>query len=107
MTISTTIRGGASPLFANQGALGRGDESLGSRYFKPFRGIVLREAMKRHCIKVDVLIDQFQATGGSFAKMFDVQNKKFTTVSCRRCGYTELYKGDTSTLMNILDFLTD
>ncbi|MGI6191473.1 MAG: zinc ribbon domain-containing protein [Eubacterium sp.] len=52
-------------------------------------------------------MDQFQATGGSFAKMFDVQNKKFTTVSCRRCGYTELYKGDTSTLMNILDFLTD
>jgi predicted nucleic-acid-binding Zn-ribbon protein len=52
-------------------------------------------------------VDQFQATGGSFAKLFDVQNKKFTTVSCRRCGYTELYKGDTSTLMNILDFLTD
>ncbi|MCI1428096.1 MAG: zinc ribbon domain-containing protein [Eubacterium sp.] len=80
---------------------------LKSRYFKPFRGIVLREVLKRHGIKFDVFIDQFQATGGSFAKMFDVQNKKFTTVSCRRCGYTELYKGDTSTLMNILDFLTD
>ena len=26
--------------------------------------------------------DQFQATGGNFAKLFDVQNKKFITVSC-------------------------
>ena len=25
--------------------------------------------------------DQFQATGGNFAKLFDVQNKKFVTVS--------------------------
>lgn len=26
--------------------------------------------------------DQFQATGGNFAKIFDVQNKKFITISC-------------------------
>ena len=26
--------------------------------------------------------DIFQATGGTFAKLFDVQNKEFTTVSC-------------------------
>ena len=34
--------------------------------------------------------DQFQATGGNFAKIFDVQNKKFITISCKKCGYTEL-----------------
>lgn len=49
--------------------------------------------------------DQFQATGGNFAKIFDVQNKKFITVSCRRCGYTELYKVETSDGWNVLDFL--
>ena len=49
--------------------------------------------------------DQFQATGGNFAKIFDVQNKKFITVSCTKCGYTELYRQDTSTGMNVLDFL--
>ncbi len=49
--------------------------------------------------------DQFQATGGSFAKIFDVQNKKFITLSCTQCGYTELYKSQTTTGMNILDFL--
>lgn len=49
--------------------------------------------------------DQFQATGGTFAKMFDVQNKKFITVSCTKCGYTELYKATTSDGGNVLDFL--
>ena len=44
--------------------------------------------------------DQFQATGGNFAKIFDVQNKKFITISCTNCGYTE-----TSTGWNVLDFL--
>ena len=49
--------------------------------------------------------DQFQATGGNFAKIFDIQNKKFITVSCTRCGYTELYKANTGDGWNILDFL--
>ena len=49
--------------------------------------------------------DQFQATGGNFAKLFDVQNKKFTTVSCTQCGYTELYKSKTDEGWDILDFL--
>ena len=49
--------------------------------------------------------DQFQATGGNFAKLFDVQNKRFTTVSCTRCGYTELYKDPEDRGMDILDFL--
>mgnify|MGYP005796491577 CR=1 len=49
--------------------------------------------------------DQFQATGGNFAKIFDVQNKKFVTVSCSNCGYTELYKAQSSTGWNVLDFL--
>lgn len=51
-------------------------------------------------------VDQMRATGGALAKIFDVQNKKFTTVSCRRCGYTELYKGKTSTIGNVFDFFT-
>jgi predicted nucleic-acid-binding Zn-ribbon protein len=48
--------------------------------------------------------DQFRATGGMFAKLFDVQNKRFATISCNRCHYTELYRADTSDLENILDF---
>ncbi|WDF82495.1 zinc ribbon domain-containing protein [Lacticaseibacillus pabuli] len=49
--------------------------------------------------------DQFQATGGTFTKLMNVQNKRFVTISCTQCGYTELYKAKTSTGMNVLDFL--
>ncbi|WP_159722625.1 zinc ribbon domain-containing protein [Enterococcus sp. CSURQ0835] len=49
--------------------------------------------------------DQFQATGGNFSKLFNVQNKKFTTISCTQCGYTELYRTQTSGGWNVLDFL--
>ena len=51
--------------------------------------------------------DEFRATGGFFAKVFDVQNKKFTTVTCTRCKYTEIFKTDSSTLGNIFDFFTN
>ena len=49
--------------------------------------------------------DPFQATGGNFAKLFDVQNKKFTTVSCCNCGYTELYREVGGDGWDVLDFL--
>ena len=50
-------------------------------------------------------LDSFAATGGGFAKLFDVQNKRFTTITCTQCKYTELYKGSTGKMSNILDFL--
>lgn len=59
------------------------------------------------CGCTEYVSDQFQATGGNFSKIFDVQNKKFITISCARCGYTELYKSTTSDEWNILDFLTN
>ncbi len=58
------------------------------------------------CGNRDYELDAFAATGGGFAKIFDVQNKKYTTVTCRQCKYTEIYKGSTSTLGNVLDFFT-
>lgn len=50
--------------------------------------------------------DQMRATGGFFSKIFDIQNKKFTTVTCERCTYTEFYKTKTSGLSNVFDFFT-
>ncbi|MEG2570324.1 MAG: zinc ribbon domain-containing protein [Clostridia bacterium] len=49
--------------------------------------------------------DSFQATGGNFAKIFDVQNKKFITISCTQCGFSELYRNETKTGWNVLDFM--
>lgn len=48
--------------------------------------------------------DRLQATGGNFARLFDIQNKRFVTVSCCRCGYTELYRQMESSGMDVLDF---
>lgn len=51
--------------------------------------------------------EEIRTTGGRFSKIFDVQNKKFVAVSCSSCGFTELYKGKTSTIGNIFDFITN
>ena len=56
------------------------------------------------CGNIGASLDQFQATGGNLAKVFDIQNKRFTTVSCTRCGFTELYRGNTDDVMNVIDF---
>jgi predicted nucleic-acid-binding Zn-ribbon protein len=50
-------------------------------------------------------VGEFRATGGFLTKLIDVQSKRFTTVSCTRCRYTEIYKADSSMLGNIFDFL--
>ena len=49
---------------------------------------------------------EFRATGGFLTKIFDIQSKRFTTVTCTRCKYTELYKCDQSALGNVFDFFT-
>ena len=49
--------------------------------------------------------DQFQAAVGSVAKLCDIQNTRFITVSCAQCGYTELYRAAGDRGMDILDFL--
>lgn len=57
------------------------------------------------CGHTHYIHDQFQATGGNFAKIFDIQNKKYVTISCSACGFTELYRQETDEGWNILDFL--
>jgi len=52
-------------------------------------------------------VDEMRATGGTWSKIFDVQNKKFTSVTCERCTYTEFYKAKTSALSNIFDLFTN
>lgn len=47
------------------------------------------------CLKCghdQVTTDQISTTGSGLSKMFDVQTKKFTVVSCANCGYSELYR---------------
>ncbi|MBG0766298.1 MAG: DNA-binding protein [Spirochaetaceae bacterium] len=42
--------------------------------------------------------------GGNFAKIFDAQSKRFITIPCTRCGYTELFKQKGQKEWDIFDF---
>ena len=46
--------------------------------------------------------DEIATSGTGLTKMFDVQNRSFLVVSCAECGYSELYKGQSSG--NAIDF---
>ncbi|MFY9151932.1 MAG: zinc ribbon domain-containing protein [Prolixibacteraceae bacterium] len=63
---------------------------------------------KYHCPKcgsTQAEVDEIRTTGKGFSRFFDIQNKKFTVITCARCKYSEFYKGKPSTLGNIADFL--
>ncbi|MGM0606327.1 MAG: zinc ribbon domain-containing protein [Halobacteriota archaeon] len=52
------------------------------------------------CQEVD--FDKISTSGTGLTKLFDVQNRQFTVVSCVECGYSELYRGQSQ--HNVVDF---
>ena len=58
------------------------------------------------CDNTEYETSEFRATGGFLSKLFDIQSHKFTTVTCTRCRYTEMYLADSSMLGNIFDLST-
>ena len=59
------------------------------------------------CGNTEYEIGEMRATGGALSKIFDVQNKHFTHVTCTRCTYTEFYQVKSGMLGNIFDFFTN
>lgn len=59
------------------------------------------------CDNTQYDVGEFRATGGFLTKVFNVQTKRFTTVTCSRCKYTEIYAADSSMLGNIFDFFAN
>lgn len=59
------------------------------------------------CSNTEYEKDEICTTGSGFSKIFDVQNRKFTTVTCTRCKYTEIYKVPTNKIDDIFDFIID
>ena len=59
------------------------------------------------CANTAFTSSEMRATGGFFTKIFNVQSKRFTTVTCTHCRFTELYQADSSKLGNIFDFMAD
>ncbi|MCD4833940.1 MAG: zinc ribbon domain-containing protein [Bacteroidales bacterium] len=52
-------------------------------------------------------IGEIRTTGSFMMKLFNIQNIKFTTVTCTKCQYTELYKTSSSKFGNVVDFFTN
>ena len=58
------------------------------------------------CRNTQYEVGEFRAAGGFWSKIFDVQSKRFTTVTCSRCQYTEIYRTSSSMLGNVFDLFT-
>lgn len=43
------------------------------------------------CGATGAKVKRFAATGTGLSKIFNVQHNRFIAVSCRQCGYIELY----------------
>lgn len=43
-------------------------------------------------------MDRLRASRSLLATLFDVANRKFSTVTCKKCRYTELYQTDPESL---------
>lgn len=49
-------------------------------------------------------ISEVRTQGGSLSGLFDVNSRKFSSISCKNCTYTEFYKKDVSLLYKVFDF---
>ena len=56
------------------------------------------------CHHTEYECGEIRVAGGFWSKIFDVQNKKFFTISCEHCGYTEIFKSHTGTMSSVIDF---
>lgn len=52
-------------------------------------------------------VGEMRATGGFWTKIFNIQSRRFSTVTCDRCSYTELFASESSALGNVFDFFTN
>lgn len=48
------------------------------------------------CGHKETEVDEISTTGSGLSKYFDIQNRTFTVISCTDCGYSELYKSQSS-----------
>ena len=59
------------------------------------------------CGNAEFETDVIRTTGDGLSRLFDIQNRKFTALSCANCQYTEFYRGATKTMDNVLDLFLD
>ncbi len=55
------------------------------------------------CGHSDYEVTDVSATSGMMSRMVNLQNRRFSAVSCMRCKFTEFYKTNSSALRNVFD----
>jgi hypothetical protein len=66
-----------------------------------------REYSCTKCGGAEYRSGELRTTGSGLTRFFNIQNQKYGTVSCRKCGHTELYRLDGTGIGNIVDFFTN
>jgi hypothetical protein len=58
------------------------------------------------CGNTECVVGEIYAAGGFWSKVFDVEGRHLSTVTCSRCKLTEFYQAKKSQLSNLFDFFT-
>ena len=60
------------------------------------------------CSHKEYEVGEMRVAGSFWTKIFNIQNKKYSSVTCLKCSYTEFYKGHPSSRFgNVFDFFTN
>lgn len=57
------------------------------------------------CGSKTATVGEIRTTGSFITKIFDIQNRRFSSVSCTECKYTEFYNVSSKKLGDVLDFI--
>jgi uncharacterized protein len=56
------------------------------------------------CGNLELEVGQVYMAGSLATKIFNIQNRRFTTLTCTKCQYTEFFKIPMKNIHNVLDF---
>ncbi len=59
------------------------------------------ECPKCHCDRFEQGV--IRTTGDGLSRFFDIQNQRFSHITCSGCGYTEFFKRVVNTADSVLD----
>ncbi len=58
------------------------------------------------CGNKSYTVGEIRAAGSFWTKIFDIQNRRFTSITCERCSFTEFYNTPSNKIGNVFDFFT-
>ncbi len=70
--------------------------------------IKMNKPMKYACPKCGSKtceVGEIRTASSFLTKIFNIQNKRFSSVTCSQCSYTEFYKISSKKIGDVLDFL--